>query len=264
MRPATRTPRARKADRRSLAIRSLGPCYGGARRQVRWIDHPSDTARPAESLETYTECAYLELLKTIPASAVDAVFFSHGHADHCADLNPLLRARHFSEDPPPALPLFALAGALDAVLSLDGQMLAHDFVAHEFCASDDFTVGPFHLTTRALSHSVPNVGVRLEVGGIAVCYTGDGGSDPGVVDLALDAQLLLAEATFAEIVPEASRGSLASARHAGEHACAAGVGQLVLTHLLPGTDPNAAEQEAARHFSGPVTVAEPGLSLELS
>lgn len=207
---------------------------------------------------------FLELLKTVPASAVDAVFFSHGHADHCADLNPLLRARHFGEDPAPTLPLLALAGSLDAVLSLDGEMLADDFVVHEFCASDDFTVGPFRLSTRALTHSAPNVGVRLEAGGIAACYTGDGGSDSGVVDLARDAHLLLAEASFAEIVPEASRGSLASARHAGEHACAAGAGQLVLTHLLPGTDPRAAEQEAGRHFSRPITVAEPGLNLDVS
>lgn len=125
-----------------------------------------------------SRATFLELLKTIPASAVDAVLVSHGHADHCADLNPLLRARHLSEDPPAALPLFTLAGALDAVLSLDGQMLANDFVVNEFSASDDFTIGPFRLSTRALSHFVPNVGVRLSVGEIAVCYTGDGGADP--------------------------------------------------------------------------------------
>lgn len=207
---------------------------------------------------------FLELLKTIPASAVDAVFVSHGHADHCADLNPLLRARHLSEAPPAALPLFTLAGALDAVLSLDGQMLANDFVVNEFSASDDFTIGPFRLSTRALSHFVPNVGVRLSVGEIAVCYTGDGGADPGVVDLARDAKLLLAEATFAETVPEASRGSLASAHHAGEHASAAGVGQLVLTHLWPDTDVRAVQRAAGQHFTGPIAVAVPGLRLHLS
>ena len=33
------------------------------------------------------------LLERVPADQVDAVFISHRHPDHCADLNPLLRAR---------------------------------------------------------------------------------------------------------------------------------------------------------------------------
>ena len=33
------------------------------------------------------------LLELVAAEDVDAVLLSHGHPDHCADLNPLLRAR---------------------------------------------------------------------------------------------------------------------------------------------------------------------------
>lgn len=32
------------------------------------------------------------LLEVLAAEQADAVFISHGHPDHCADLNPLLRA----------------------------------------------------------------------------------------------------------------------------------------------------------------------------
>lgn len=205
-----------------------------------------------------------QLLKDAPARTVDAVFLSHSHADHCADLNPLLRARHLSEEPPPALPVFALAGAADAVLALDGQMLADDYVRHEFEAGDRFTIGPFDLVTRSLSHFVPNVGVRLTVGDVAIAYTGDGGADAQVPDLAVGARLLLAEATYADAVPEESRGGLADARQAGEHATAAQVGQLVLAHLWPDTDAGAAVDAAQLTYQGPVAVAMPGLVIDLS
>jgi ribonuclease BN (tRNA processing enzyme) len=203
-----------------------------------------------------------ELLKLIPASAVDAVFVTHGHADHCADLNPLLRARQMSGGSLP-LPVYALAGAVDAVLALDGRLLARAYVLHEFGAGDDLNVGPLRLCTRSLAHSVPNVGVRIVAGDTAVAYTGDGGADPGVIDLARRAQLLLAEATFAEDVPEDARGSLASARQAGEYAAAAAVGHLVLVHLTPDADSQAAERSAREKYRGPIAVAVPGLRIDV-
>src|ERR1022692_4697612 len=59
------------------------------------------------------------LLERVTADRVDAVFISHGHPDHCADLSPLLRARALRDDPPAPLPVYALPGAVDAVLALD-------------------------------------------------------------------------------------------------------------------------------------------------
>lgn len=59
------------------------------------------------------------LLERAAPGQVDAVFISHGHPDHCADLNPLLRARVLREDPAAALPVYALPGALEICL-LDG------------------------------------------------------------------------------------------------------------------------------------------------
>jgi len=53
--------------------------------------------------------------------------------------------------------------------------------------------------------------------------------------------------------------NLSSAVQAGQVAAAAGAGRLVLTHLMPGTDPGAAAGAAAAAFGGQVTVARPGL-----
>jgi ribonuclease BN (tRNA processing enzyme) len=89
-------------------------------------------------------------------------------------------------------------------------------------------------------------------------YTGDTGPSPAVVELARDADLLIADATYVDEVPEDSRAHLGSARLAGGWAAAAGVGRLLLTHLWPGTDPAAAVAAAAAEYEGEVGVAEAG------
>jgi len=204
------------------------------------------------------------LFEHLTAAGVDAVFISHGHPDHCADLNPLLRARVLGDEELPPLPVYALPGALDAVLALDRPgMLADGYVLHELIPGNDLGIGPFGAQTRLLPHSRPNAGVRLAAGGQVLTYTGDTGPDDGVVGLARGADLLLAEASFIDQVPEDSRRTLSSARQQGRQAAEAGAGRLLLTHLLPGTDPDAARAAAERGYRGEVGVATPGLVVEL-
>src|SRR6187455_3425458 len=59
------------------------------------------------------------LLEIMPADTIDAVLVSHGHPDHVADLNPLLRARWMQVDEAPRLPAYSLPDALGPVLALD-------------------------------------------------------------------------------------------------------------------------------------------------
>jgi ribonuclease BN (tRNA processing enzyme) len=204
------------------------------------------------------------LLERVTADQVDAVFISHGHPDHCADLNPLLRARALRDDPPAPLPVYALPGALDAVFALDRPgMLAAAYVPHEFTAGSAFDIGPFRVQTRLLPHWVPNAGIRLATSGRVIAYTGDTGPSPDVVELARDADLLLAEATYVDQVPEDDRHYLSSARQAGRQAADADVGHLLLTHLWPGTDPAAARTAAADGYEGQIGVATAGLVFDL-
>jgi ribonuclease BN (tRNA processing enzyme) len=205
-----------------------------------------------------------QLLTHISADQLDAVFITHGHPDHCADLNPLLRARAFGERPAPALPVYTLPGALDAVLALDRPGLLDDAVeVREFAAGEAFDLGPFRATTCLLPHWVPNAGIRLTADDRTLAYAGDGGPGRAVVDLARGADLLVAEATYAEEVPADAKGLLTSAMEAGGQATEAGVRSLLLTHLWPGTDPYAARAAARQTFSGGIGVATPGLAFEL-
>lgn len=204
------------------------------------------------------------LLSHIRPDEVDAVLVSHGHPDHCADLNPLLRSRALDDDPPTALPVYSLPGAREAVLALDNsRMLENSIALHEFKAGDRFTVGPLEVETRLLPHFVPNAGFRLSSGNSVLSYTGDTGPSSEVVSLARNADVLIADSTFVDRVPAADAEHLSSAVQAADQARQAQVAHLVLTHLWPGTDPSEAQRSAEQLFSGRIDVARSGLVIEL-
>jgi ribonuclease BN (tRNA processing enzyme) len=204
----------------------------------------------------------------LPESAapdqIDAVYISHGHPDHCADLNPLLRARALLDDPPVPLPVYSPPGALDAVLALDSpQMMAGSYTLHEFSAGSRLDIGPFRAQTHLLPHWLPNAGLRLSAGDRVLAYTGDSGPSPQIAELAHGADLLLAEATYVDQVPESSRLYLSSAGDAGRQAADARAGRLLLTHLWPGTDPSAARAAAGHEYHEEIGVAAAGLVIDL-
>src|SRR5262249_11346736 len=93
------------------------------------------------------------LLEHTTAAHVDAVLISHGHPDHCADLNPLLRARALADDPVAALPVYALRDTLDAVLALDRPRMYSDAIDQQVIRPEEMLqIGPFRVATRLLPH----------------------------------------------------------------------------------------------------------------
>ncbi len=193
------------------------------------------------------------LQRKLDVTRLDAVYITHGHPDHCADLNPLLRARALRDDPAPPLDVYAPRGALKAVLALDRPgMLDRSIRLHEFEPGEAFELGPMRASTCQTPHWSTNAAIRLSTKDDVLVYTGDGGPSPDVVDLARDAGLLIAEASYVDEVPADSRGQLSSARDAGRLAKAAGVNRLMLTHLVHGQDAAAAAEAAAAEFDGEV------------
>ncbi len=89
---------------------------------------------------------------------------------------------------------------------------------------------------------------------------------PGeIVTLARDADVLLAEASYVDDdMPENLETGLSTARQASRDAAAANVGRLVLTHLIPGTDPDRAVEAARACYSDEISVATNGLAVDVT
>jgi ribonuclease BN (tRNA processing enzyme) len=209
------------------------------------------------------------LLGLVAAADVDAVWVSHGHPDHCADLQPLLRARVFPPVPAAPLPVYAPLGSLAPLLALDQpDTVDRAYVLHDVSDGDAFDIGPLRCTARDLPHMVPNLGIRIATGGAtttptALAYTGDCGPGADVAQLAAGVDLLIANATFPDDVPAPLTPNLSSARQAGAYAQNAEAKALMLTHLWPGTDADRSFSAAAETYDGPVEVATPGLIMVL-
>jgi ribonuclease BN (tRNA processing enzyme) len=194
---------------------------------------------------------------------IDAVCLSHLHADHCIDMCSYQVYRTYN--PTGHLPSIPLYGPPESVLRLDRASGAESSAS--MASSFDFTaltagtfeIGPFRVTTRHMNHPVETFGFRISQGGATLAYSADTGESDELVELARDADLLLCEASFADLDLDGLPANLhLSAGQAGEHAARAGVGELLLTHLVPWNPQDDVLTRAAARYDGPVSLAVPG------
>jgi ribonuclease BN (tRNA processing enzyme) len=194
---------------------------------------------------------------------VDAICVSHLHADHCVDLGAYWVARQYAPDGPrPPIPVHGPRGTAERVAGFGGEGM--DAVQARFAFRDlapgPVEIGPFRLTADRMNHPVETFGFRVEHAGWALAYSADTGESDALVRLAEGADLLLCEASFLD--GQDSRPDLhLTARQAAAHAARAGVGQLVLTHLVPWNDRERTLAEADGIYPGPLSLAVPGMVL---
>jgi len=198
---------------------------------------------------------------------IDAICLSHLHADHCLDLCSYAVARyHHPAGPRPAIPVYGPAGTADRMIACYGsQGSAAMIESFDFAtlAPGTIEIGPLRVTTGHMNHPVETFGFRIEAGGRTLAYSADTGESAALVDLARGADLMLCEASFLD-GPDLPVGLHLTARQAAEHAARAGAGQLILTHLVPWNDQRRTLEEAAPHFSGPLSLAASGLVVNLA
>lgn len=196
-----------------------------------------------------------------------ALLFSHLHPDHCADFGALTVLRRYHPAPPGdvyahRLPVHGPAAASDRLAKAyapnDTELAETDLSdVYEFHAfgGDPVRVGPFEVRALPMHHPTESYGVRVSHGGRTLAYTGDTGVCDNLDDLARDADVLLAEASWTD-APDRPEGVHLSGKQTGALAARAGVGQLLLTHVAPWTDRRAVLAEAKAEFPAAVLVEQ--------
>ncbi len=194
---------------------------------------------------------------------VDAICLSHLHADHCIDMLGYSVFQNYHPDGPrPKIPVYGPARTQDRLARALGAEHLGVTDAFDFTTLGPGTIeiGPLRLTMAHMNHPVETFGFRIEHAGKTLAYSADTGPADALVRLAAGADVLLCEASFVD-GPDLPPDLHLSARQAGERAARAGVGELVLTHLVPWNDAAVSLQQASAAFTGPIRLASSGLRL---
>lgn len=149
-----------------------------------------------------------QVWKALPDSdALDAIYISHGHADHYFGL-PAVLTRMWEEGRNKPLVIVSqgyvleqLPGVLEAAYR--GIPARYQFPIEHRVAKPGETVEIADMTLRfaETKHPAPNCAVRVETGGRAICYSGDGMFTSASRELFSGADLLYHEAYSFESSP---------------------------------------------------------------
>lgn len=225
---------------------------------------------------------------------LDLIVITHLHSDHLVELGPLLHTAWTSGLAAPVTVygpdgtrdywtnfVAAMLFDIDIRIVDEGRPDIRELVSVvEFSEGQVFSEDGVTMTALRVDHPpvTDTFALRIENANGSIVLSADTAYFPPLADFAKGADMLVHEAMLADgverIVARTGNGArlrehlLAShsfAADAGRIATDAGVGRLVLNHLIPADDPDFGEAEwtqAARAtWNGPLTIASDGLSV---
>ena len=224
------------------------------------------------------------------AAALRAVLLTHLHSDHITDFNDVFTTRWIMSLQPNPLPVFGPTGTATLVRAT-AAMLEPD-VGYRMTHHDDLTWPPsaevtecergdvlddgaVRVTAAPTDHAPvrPTVGYRVDDGEASVVIAGDTVPCTGLDDLSAGADMLVHTVIRRDLLEPLNVPRLndvleyhSTVEDAARTAARAGVGTLVLTHLVPAPRPEEEHEwsERARaHFEGTIVVARDLVTLDV-
>jgi ribonuclease BN (tRNA processing enzyme) len=235
------------------------------------VPHPR-RGSPGTALIGEGELAVVDLgpgaLRALVRASLDhsrlrRVFFTHFHPDHVGDLVALLFAsRHRREG---TLQVLGPVGLGDLVRGFEGmfgrwiQPAGYELTITEL-EEGEHRIGPWLVAARRVPHTPHSLAYRFDAAGATVAITGDTSFDGALVELARDADLLVAECSYPNEL--AMEGHLSPAS-VGRLAREANVREVLLVHMYPETESFDLSGECAREYRGKVTVGHDLLRMQV-
>ncbi|HEX5590526.1 MAG TPA: MBL fold metallo-hydrolase [Candidatus Limnocylindrales bacterium] len=209
--------------------------------------------------------AFAGLAARFPPERLETVAISHLHPDHCIDLVPLRHWLRYHVRPAARLRVDApaeLAARLDALHAAPGFTAA----ALDVVTLDPSIrrVGPFRLEARRVTHTEDSYAFRVDVGdaGPGLVYSGDVGAVADLQPLVRAGDTLLVEVSFGA-GPIAPGASHLDGPTVGTLAAETRPRRVLLTHLLPGRDAEAAVRSVRDRWGGSVELVRPGFEVDV-
>lgn len=195
------------------------------------------------------------LQRHVDLDTLDAVVLTHSHPDHWVDVLPYHNAVRYIRRRT-GVRVMSPERVLRLTDEVNGEVgPAFDWTV--LASGDRAEVGGLALRFSRTDHGPETLAVRIDgPGGASIAYTADTGPGWALSSLGPGAALALCEASLAPA--DEGRAQHLTARQAGATARDAGSERLVLTHLVPGVDPDESRAEAETSFGGPVEVAAVG------
>ena len=201
----------------------------------------------------------MELQRHINLEDLDAIILSHEHPDHWTEMPVLYHAYRYGLERFD-VPVYGTAGTKTALLAVTPEANETAFSWTTIDESSTVTIGDINFSFSRTDHPVETLAILAESEGVRIGYSADTGPGWSPESFGQDIDVFVYETTLPEELEEFGIPHI-TGRQAGTRATAAGVGHLVITHVPPGHDSLEREASAKTTFTGPISVAEPGLTV---